>query len=155
MRRITPFLILFATAAILLGCNSLRKIEANEYPIGYTELNNYYATTVDESKPQRLILNTQAEFDAHFGAAAVMGRNGEPTRVDFRRQFVLAVVLPPTNRNTTVVPGEILVTDREIIFNYRVNKQERLSYKIMPFTAVAIDKPATDTQMEIIFNQVN
>lgn len=151
------FIIMFALALVALACNnSLRQIEAQSYPVGYTELNNYYAIDdVENKQPRRLIINTQQEFDTYFGAAAVMGPNGQPTRVDFRRQFVLAVVLPPTKRNVEIVPGEVLVGETQMVFNYRVVKHEKLTYLIKPFTAIAIDKPASDTQMEIIFNQTN
>lgn len=144
------------TVAMLVGCSPLSKIEKEGYPINYTELANYYVlNNVDVSKPQRLVINSQQTFEAYFGEAAVMGRNGQPTMVNFKTQYVLAVVLPETDRQTEVIPGEVVQNGNTIVMNYRVNKGAKTTYRMVPFAAIAIDKPVNDTQMEIYFKQTN
>lgn len=144
------------TVAMLVGCSPLSKIEKEGYPINYTELANYYAlNNVDVSKTQRLVINSQQTFEAYFGEAAVMGRNGQPTMVNFKTQYVLAVVLPETDRQTEVIPGEVVQNGNTIVMNYRVNKGAKTTYRMVPFAAIAIDKPVNDTQMEIYFKQTN
>ncbi len=144
------------TVAMLVGCSPLSKIEKEGYPINYTELANYYVlNNVDVSKTQRLVINSQQTFEAYFGEAAVMGRNGQPTMVNFKTQYVLAVVLPETDRQTEVIPGEVVQNGNTIVMNYRVNKGAKTSYRLVPFAAIAIDKPVNDTQMEIYFKQTN
>ena len=144
------------TVAMLVGCSPLSKIEKEGYPINYTELANYYVlNNVDVSKTQRLVINSQQTFEAYFGEAAVMGRNGQPTMVNFKTQYVLAVVLPETDRQTEVIPGEVVQNGNTIVMNYRVNKGAKTSYRMVPFVAIAIDKPVSDTQMEIYFKQTN
>jgi len=144
------------TVAMLVGCSPLSKIEKEGYPINYTELANYYVlNNVDVSKTQRLVINSQQTFEAYFGEAAVMGRNGQPTMVNFKTQYVLAVVLPETDRQTEVIPGEVVQNGNTIVMNYRVNKGAKTSYRMVPFAAIAIDKPVNDTQMEIYFKQTN
>lgn len=144
------------TVAMLVGCSPLSKIEKEGYPINYTELANYYVlNNVDVSKTQRLVINSQQTFEAYFGEAAVMGRNGQPTMVNFKTQYVLAVVLPETDRQTEVIPGEVVQNGNTIVMNYRVNKGAKTSYRMVPFAAIAIDKPINDTQMEIYFKQTN
>lgn len=144
------------TVAMLVGCSPLSKIEKEGYPINYTELANYYVlNNVDVSKPQRLVINSQQTFEAYFGEAAVMGRNGQPTMVNFKTQYVLAVVLPETDRQTEVIPGEVVQNGNTVVMNYRVNKGAKTSYRMVPFAAIAIDKPVNDTQMEIYFKQTN
>jgi len=146
---------LFAVA-ILASCNPLSKIEKAGYPINYTELHNYYVlNNIDASKTQRLVINSQATFESYFGEGAVMGRNGQPTMVNFKTQYVLAVVLPETDRQTEVVPGEVVQNGNTVVMNYRVNKGAKTSYRMVPFAAIAIDKPVSDTQMEIYFKQTN
>lgn len=148
--------LLAAIVALLVGCNPLTKIEKAGYPINYTELDNYYVNNnIEASKIQRLIINSQATFESYFGQGAVMGRGGQPTPVNFKTQFVLAVLLPETDRVTDVVPGEVVLSGNTIVMNYRVVRGERTSYRLVPFTAIAIDKPANDTQMEIYFKQTN
>ncbi len=144
------------TVAMLVGCSPLSKIEKEGYPINYTELANYYVlNNVDVSKTQRLVINSQQTFEAYFGEAAVMGRNGQPTMVNFKTQYVLAVVLPETDRQTEVIPGEVVQNGNAIVMNYRVNKGAKTSFRMVPFAAIAIDKPVNDTQMEIYFKQTN
>ena len=144
------------TVAMLVGCSPLSKIEKEGYPINYTELANYYAlNNVDVSKTQRLVINSQQTFEAYFGEAAVMGHNGQPTMVNFKTQYVLAVVLPETDRQTEVIPGEVVQNGNTIVMNYRVNKGAKTTYRMVPFAAIAIDKPVNDTQMEIYFKQTN
>lgn len=144
------------TVAMLVGCSPLSKIEKEGYPINYTELANYYVlNNVDVSKTQRLVINSQQTFEAYFGEAAVMGRNGQPTIVNFKTQYVLAVVLPETDRQTEVIPGEVVQNGNTIVMNYRVNKGAKTTYRMVPFAAIAIDKPINDTQMEIYFKQTN
>lgn len=144
------------TVAMLVGCSPLSKIEKEGYPINYTELANYYVlNNVDVSKTQRLVINSQQTFEAYFGEAAVMGRNGQPTMVNFKTQYVLAVVLPETDRQTEVIPGEVVQNGNTVVMNYRVNKGAKTTYRMVPFAAIAIDKPVNDTQMEIYFKQTN
>ena len=153
MRRL---LFTLLAVAMLAGCNPLSKIEKAGYPINYTELMNYYVlNTIDVSKTQRLVINSQATFDSYFGEAAVMGHNGQPTVVNFKTQYVLAVVLPATDRQTEVIPGEVVQNGNTVVMNYRVNKGAKTSYRMVPFAAIAIDKPVSDTQMEIYFKQTN
>lgn len=143
-------------AVIVMSCNPLSKIEKVAYPINYTELSNYFVDNrIEVNKPQRLIINSRETFESYFGEAAVMGRNGQPTPIDFKTQFVMAVVLPETDRMTQVIPGEVLQHDNVIIMNYRVLRGEKVSYRMVPFAAIAVDKPYSDTQMEIYFKQTN
>ena len=152
MKQIATIVTLLVVMLTGVQCNSLKKVEAEAFPIGYTELQNYFVlNTVEHKKPLRLVIDDQATFDRYFGAAAVMGKNGQPTRVDFRKQFVLAVVLPVTNRATVVIPGEISQVDNTVIFNYMVRKGAKQSYQVTPFAAVAIDKPDSATQMTIFY----
>ena len=156
MKQIATMVLLLVVMLTGVQCNTLKKVESEAYPIGYMELQNYFVlNTVDHKKPLRLVIDDQATFDRYFGAAAVMGRNGQPTRVNFGKQFVLAVVLPETNRATVVIPGEISQIDNTVVFNYIVRKGEKQSHKVVPFAAVAIDKPESTAQFEFYFKQTN
>ncbi len=156
MKRLAVITLLLAVTLASLQCNSLKKVEAEAFPIGYTELHNYFVlNTMEHKQTLRLVIDDQPTFERYFGRAAVMGKNGEPTRVDFRKQFVLAVVLPETNRATTVIPGEISQVGNTVIFNYIVRKGDKQSHKVVPFAAVAIDKPESTADFEFYFKQTN
>ena len=156
MNRLATLVLLLVVLLTGVQCNPLKKVEASAYPIGYTELQNYFVlNTMIPKNVTRLVIDDQETFDRYFGAAAVMGRNGQPTRVNFGKQYVLAVVLPETNRATTVIPGEISQVDNTVVFNYMVRKGQKQSYKVVPFAAVAIDKPESAAQFEFYFKQTN
>lgn len=148
------YIAIIIIATTLCSCNSLKKIEAQAYPISYTELQNYFVLNdMVGKKAQNVIIDNEQQFRRYFGDAAVMGRNGMPTHVDFKTQYVLAVILPVTNRATVVIPGEISQVGNTVIVNYSVRKGSKQSYSVIPFAAVAIDKPATDSEIEFYFNR--
>ena len=155
MKRLLNILSLLAVLVCCTQCDPVKKVEAQAYPINYTELMNYYVmNTIDATKQHKLSFDNEQEFRRVFGEAAVMGRNGQPTRVNFKTQYVLAVILPNTDRDTQVIPAEISQVGNTIVFNYRVKKGSKLGYRIVPFTAVAIDKPDRATQYEIYYKQL-
>ena len=139
---------------MLTQCSIPRKIEANAYPIDFTQLHNYYV--VNSHKPKKIerkIINNEEEFRNIFGEAAVMGANGNPTPVNFKTQFVLAVILPETNRDVSVSPLQVLENGNVVIFDYRVEKGAKNTYTMVPFTAIALDRPLEVLSMEFYFRE--
>ena len=151
----TIYIALIVTITMIgLQCNAKDKLEAQAYPINYTELQNYLVKShMVTKKTQNVIIDNEEQFNKYFEEAIVMGRNGQAPQVDFKTQYVLAVILPRTNRATAVIPGEISQVGNTVFFNYRVRKGNKQEYTVVPFTAVIIDKPAVDTQMEFIFKK--
>ena len=50
------------------------------------------------------LITKQEEFSGLFGMAALMGKDGAPTSVDFSKESVIAIVLPETNVSTEIIP---------------------------------------------------
>ena len=156
MKRLT---ILMALGALLLVCsncslfnkmNMAENVNKTASPINFTTLNNYFVRNdVDCSKLQRLILDNQADFEGFFGEAAHMG--GRPTAVNWKTQYVLAVILPETGRETSIKPIAVKQDGSQVVLSYEVKRGDKVSYTMVPFTAVAVDKPDTNQQMEIFF----
>ena len=71
----------------------------NDVP--FTEAHNYFVRN-DAPRPIPTKITTQDTFERIFGMAAVMGKDGLPTSIDFERQFVIAIVLPETNHTTEI-----------------------------------------------------
>jgi hypothetical protein len=153
--------IVLAVGALLLllcsGCSLMDKMYAAQKiddvatPIPYTTLENYFVRNdVDCSKQQRLIIDNKTDFEKYFGMAAHMG--GMPTKVNWNKQFVVALVMPETKRATSINPIAVKVTDNNLlVFSYEVKKGDNMSHKMVPFAAVAIDKPASTQDMHIFF----
>ena len=127
-----------------------QKIDEVATPVPYTTLENYYVRNdVDCSKQQRLILDNKADFEGFFGMAATMG--GLPTDINWNKQYVVALILPETNRMTTITPVDVRQDGDKVVVCYKVDRGEKTTYTMVPFTAVALDKPATSQQLRFFF----
>lgn len=158
MKHLTITLVLGALLLLLCSnCSFMDKMYAAQKiddvatPVPYTTLENYFVRNdVDCSKQQRLIIDNQRDFEGYFGMAATMG--GLPTEVNWNKQYVVALILPETNRATSITPVNVKVANDDImVFSYHVKKGDKMSHKMVPFTAVAIDKPDKASQMTVFY----
>ena len=157
MKHLTIILAMGVLLLMCCNCSFMDKMYAAEKidkvatPVHYTTLENYFVRNdVDCSKQRRLILDNQQDFDAFFGKAATMG--GLPTTVNWNKQYVVAIILPETKRATSIEPVAVKVTDNDVmVFSYHIKKGDKMSHSMVPFTAVAIDKPASTREMQIFY----
>lgn len=84
---------------------------------------------------------TQKSFDKCFGAAPVMGKDGEPTSIDFSKEYVIAVSKPETYF-TTELSDVSLKRDlkHRIVFTYKTKIGEKQSYTIVPCLLIVVNK---------------
>jgi len=115
-----------------VSCGSAK----DAYELSYTEARNYYFRN-DATPPNNPLLTTQDDFDALFGCAAVMGKDGAPTRIDFDRQSAIAVVLPETDVSTIIKLGALVRHGDTLTLKYAVEQGQKMSYTIQPM-AIAI-----------------
>lgn len=124
----------FALAAalwLLTACADTRSVP-------YTVARNYFFNNnaPDLSSPA---ITSQQEFTRYFGMAALMGRGGRPTEIDFDRQFVVAKVLPETNLATDLQPLSLKQTAAgELTLRYHVQRGERQSYTTRPMFLLVV-----------------
>ena len=144
-------LLLCSNCSFMDKMYAAQKIDDVATPVPYTTLENYYVRNdVDCSKQQRLIIDNKRDFEAFFGTAATMG--GLPTQVNWNKQFVIALVQPETKRATSVTPVNVKVADNGVmVFSYQVKKGDKMSHTMVPFAAVAVDKPASTQEMQIFY----
>lgn len=118
--------------------------------VNYTVLNNYFHNS-DASLPASPLITTQKEFDKQFGAAAYMGKGGIPTKVNFKRQVVLAVVLPETNKATKIDSVSVKVTGaNEITLAYTLHEGAERGYTTQPMYLMAIDKKYRKYNVKVV-----
>lgn len=118
--------------------------------VRYTVLHNYFHNN-DAPLPSSPLITTQQEFDAQFGMAAFMGKDGQPTRVNFKRQAVVAIVLPVTNRATDIDSVSIRVTgDRQLTLAYTVHEGLEQGYSTQPVQLMAIDKRYRGYEVNVV-----
>lgn len=149
------FLIVALAAVALLCCQcttskELRQARKGAQDVPYTVLQNYYVRNdVNATQMQRLILDNEEDFNAFFGPAAVMG--GLPTDINWKTQFVIAIILPETERTTNVIPKAVKQSPGNVIFEYALNRGHKTGYRQVPFSAVAVNRAADAQELQVFF----
>ena len=112
----------------------------DEQNVPYTVAKRYFVkNTVGDFDTVRIA--DKAEFEKYFGMAAVMGKDGLPTTIDFEKQFVIPVVLPETNFDVEILPVSLKNNGRgELVFNYRVDTLREMSFTRRPLLLIVADK---------------
>lgn len=140
-------LAIMAMAIVMSSCAvNLSGVTAN-----YNRMNNYYINNQFPSGTHKLVIHNQQDFESVFGAAAVMGRNGQPTRIEFSRQFVVAVILPETNRQTTIETALVRRVRDRLYFSYIIEEGHATSYTMRPYTAIVVDRMEPS---DVVFQRV-
>lgn len=110
--------------------------------VSYSEARNYFFRNDAKQPTDLLIIRSQAELEQYFGEAAFMGKGGEPTKIDFSKQFVVAKVLPVTNHSTNISLQRIERTGDKhltLVWHIAVNSTPQ-SYSMQPMKMVVLDK---------------
>ena len=140
-------LAVIALAAMLSSCAvNLSGVSANYY-----RMNNYYVNNHLSNGTHKLVIHNQQDFESVFGEGAVMGRNGQPTRIDFSRQFVVAVILPETNRQTSIEAALVRRLGDRLYFSYIIEEGHATSYTMRPYTAIVVDRMEPS---DVVFQRV-
>lgn len=92
--------------------------------------------TINASK-----FETEESFNNVFGMATTMAKDGKPTKIDFSKQFVIAVIRPETDLDTSMEPVRLEKNKMGgLTLSYQVVIGKKLSYYILPYFAIIVDK---------------
>jgi ecotin len=144
---------IFKATADLMDAKVVESIQIQPQlgKIEYQNIKNHFVKNTVKKGQKRKIEN-QKEFDALFGTAAIMGAEGKPSPIDFKRQNVIAIIGKTSNYNTSYeITGVAMGAMGAVVVSYKTIKGTKMSYSIRPFTAVTIDKNLTG---KIIFNEI-
>jgi hypothetical protein len=152
--RKSALVIALAVAALLsfhcAASNPLKQAKKGAREAPFATLKNYCVRSdVDCSEAQQLILDSEEDFNKYFHPAPIMG--GAPTDINWKQQFVIAILLPKTNRSTMVTPMKVKESPGNIIFYYQVNKGSKTHYSLVPFAAVVLERAANATQTQVFY----
>lgn len=132
--------IIRALYGVLLACAAMLATScAPAENVPFETVKNYFFRN-DAEVPASPAITTQEQFDSLFGAAAFMGKDGQPTEIDFGEQFVIAVVLPETDTETTLKPVSLTRSGGTLTFTYSKAEGNKVSYTMRPLLLVAADK---------------
>ena len=136
-----------AVAAMLNSC----AVNLNGVAANYRPMNNYFVNNNFKDGTHKLVIHNQHDFESVFGMAAVMGKNGQPTSIDFNHQFVVAIILPVTDYQTDVETVMLNRDGNRLYYSYMIKRGHRTSYTIRPFAAVVVDR---NEPSDVIFQEV-
>ncbi len=152
MKKLALILSISLVALFCCQCSTSQYASAKKSAksIPYVVLDNYYVRNdIDCSKQQRLIIDNEQDFNAVFGHAAVMG--GLPTDINWKKQYVIALILPETERTTNVMPKDVQQSPGNIIFKYQLNHGHKTGYRQVPFAAIALNRAEDPQQLQVFF----
>lgn len=110
--------------------------------VPYIEAKGFFVlNTVKNEKVESLRITSQDHFDKFFGVARTMGKDGEPTTIDFKKSFVLALIGQPTEKETSFKIEKLNTQgdNLELIYSIKQEQEDR-SYTIHPCLILVIDK---------------
>lgn len=134
-------------ASVLFG---LAACGPQQRMIGYREARHYYFCG-DTAFTGPLRITSEDELNASFAPAAVMTRDGEPTKIDFAKAFAVARILLRTDRPTTVEPVALQRTrGGTLLLTYRVSRREPSSWIMHPFVMLFVNRRYVNLPFEAV-----
>ena len=133
--------IIFMMASLLMfvGCTTKKPAEASVVNVPFEVAKNYFFKN-GQTIPTSPKITAAEAFDQLFGMAAFMGKDGQPTAIDFDKQFVLAIVLPVTDVTTEIIPQKVEAKGDQLLYSYEVKTGKQQSFSIQPVSIIMIDK---------------
>lgn len=125
-------LLFLASVIALVSCKG-----SSDVP--FTELDRYYFKNGQEIPGNPKIDSAEA-FSELFGVAAVMGEEGQPTPVNWGKEFVIAVVNPVTDQATELTPESLSLENGELVFTYTETVGEKQSWTMRPILLIKVDR---------------
>jgi hypothetical protein len=120
--------------------------------IPFKLISGYYFKTVNHpSSWLRNKITTREEMDSFFGMAAVMGSKGKPTHIDFKKNFVIAVVINEADRQMELSPIDLTMEKEHLLqFHFKMVLGEKMSSLSRSILLIAVDKKFNDTDIKIL-----
>lgn len=149
-------LLAFAVLLGLVACttnkatSAEKSVVSSEVPFTVAE---HYFFNKGQDIPVNPKITSEELFKQLFGMATVMGENGKPTKIDFSKQFVLAVVLPVTDINTEITPVKVEEKADTLFYHYDVKTGEKQSFSIQPLSIIILDKKYENKEIFLINQQ--
>ncbi len=138
-----------AAIAALASCQ-----KGNDVP--FEKLNNYFVRNdapVPENDFTDVRIDSQDSFDEFFGIARVMGKDGEPTPVDFSGETVIAVVNPVTDLYTELEPVALVKDGKTLVFTYVEKTGDKQDWSMRPLLMVKVKRTDDPGEVRVVKKQ--
>ncbi|MCR5180385.1 MAG: pyridoxamine 5'-phosphate oxidase family protein [Bacteroidaceae bacterium] len=154
---------LFAFAALVFAaCGGQQStVPASEEPVSAGErqevtfevARNYFFNN-DQQLPLDPRITTAESFNQLFGMATTMGEEGNPTEIDFDKQFVVAVVLPQTDVQTEITPVKVESQGEKLYYSFDITTGEKQSFTTRPMALIILDKQYEGKEVVFVNEQL-
>ncbi len=116
--------------------------------VDYREAYNYFLNQGQERAVSSKI-TTQKDFDRCFGMAAFMGKGGNPTVINFKKEFVIPIVLPETDKDTDILDVSLEGNEKELKLTYWVKEGKQQSFFIQNIKLLIVDNAYKQAQIKV------
>ncbi len=159
MNHFTSALTALAATLALAACGSSKESAKTNYKpvdVPYTVARNYFVNSRVQDIYTPWIADAQT-FNGLFGMAATMGRDGQPTPIDFNKQSVIAIIKPETNRRGDIRPVSFrAISPTKLLLTYTYDPRDTLTYTLRPSLIVIYDKrPGTSVEVADVTGKLN
>ena len=147
--KFAKIILAMASLLVLAGCTTHKPAEANVENVPFQVAKNYFFKN-GQTLPASPKITTAEAFDQLFGMAAFMGKDGQPTPIDFDKQFAIAVVLPETNHSTELHAESLTDDGKKLIFSYHVDvAPTENTWTQVPMLLIFVDRQYERDQVEL------
>ena len=116
--------------------------------VDYKEAHNYFLNQGQERAVGSKI-TTQKDFDRCFGMAAFMGKGGNPTTINFKKEFVIPIILDETDKDTDILDVSLEGNERELKLTYRVKEGKQQSFFMQPIKLLIVNNAYRQAQVTV------
>nr|WP_314695777.1 hypothetical protein [uncultured Prevotella sp.] len=128
------------SATIILSSCAMHKMMTDKpIQIEYLEAHNYFCIN-NVSKPIVKKITSQKAFTREFGPAAFMGKRGEVTNIDFNKTFIIAYLLPQTNREIVLKPLSLILQKNYLELHYMSEQGDEKNFSTQPLLIIIVNK---------------
>lgn len=106
-------------------------------------VSNYYIKNSfpDDGSVKLLRITSQSEMDRIFSPAALMGEGGQPGKVDFIKEQLIAVIAPASQTIEAISVNSLVKNYNQINLNYNIsNAAADKSYTSRCFVLLSVDR---------------
>lgn len=128
--------------------------EYKPFRVPYTYANGYFLRNDVQEDEIPSKITSQDQFSDFFGMATVMGDNGKPTEIDFEKDFVIPIVYPVTDQETSIVIERLWHTTPGVLTlsAAAIRGEEHRSFTIRPMKLLVVDNHYSDLNIDLKLN---
>ncbi|GEM68822.1 hypothetical protein SMI01S_24280 [Sphingobacterium mizutaii NBRC 14946 = DSM 11724] len=115
--------------------------ESHMEPVPFALGQNYFVKNkVPEDKNGAFKLESQEAFDEFFSPAASMGDSGIPSKIDFEKEFVIAIISASSDLKPSIDSISLNKEGAELLLKYKESFGEKQSFTMRPQAILIVEK---------------